>query len=235
MSGISNETVSTIPSGKKLYRARLVNNDDIKSEKGIQVDDEGKTTGFNREYSIEPPLGKGTVGRNNLAGVSFLYLADKIETACAEIKPYAYDVISLAEFETQKPLKVFNLEAEYYGAEEKDDADICNELMWQFCRPIRNEKEYYHTNCIADHIRKAGFDGICYRSLFDSGINYTIFNSHEINVCFVKSRLLMTCIPRMSFWDYNTGKRISTYPSEAFKDENEQDNIISMIKNKLNK
>ena len=104
-----NQFHRTIKRGKILYRARIVYPGQYDQGKGIDVintDDSRITKGFNEGNSREAPLGKSCVGRNNIQGVSYLYLADKESTACVEVKPYCGQLLSVAKFEVKKPLRI---------------------------------------------------------------------------------------------------------------------------------
>lgn len=64
------------------------------------LDDNGQlvTIGFDEKNSIECPIGVSIDGRNNISGVSYLYVAEDEVTACEEIKTTLWVIISLAEF-----------------------------------------------------------------------------------------------------------------------------------------
>lgn len=62
--------------GEKYYRARIIRPEDYgKVETGIGRSSDDKFSGYNEINSREPILGISGVGRNNLAGVSYLYVA----------------------------------------------------------------------------------------------------------------------------------------------------------------
>lgn len=61
----------------------------------------------------EPILGRiGNEGRNNITGVSYLYIASNPETGCMEIKSQFGDLISLAKFKVLKSLYIIDFESE---------------------------------------------------------------------------------------------------------------------------
>ena len=55
-----------------------------------------------------PIKGKSTEGRANPRGISYLYLSDDRDTACAEVRPWKGSTLSLGLFETKKKLKIIN-------------------------------------------------------------------------------------------------------------------------------
>lgn len=79
-----------------------------KVETGIGRLSNDKFSGYNEINSRETILGISGVGRNNLAGVSYLYVASNESTACMEVKSQFGDLISLATFEILEPLFVID-------------------------------------------------------------------------------------------------------------------------------
>ena len=80
----------------------MINDYDDLPGKGIHIDDVGNTFGYGEGDSREAPIGMSSAGRNNVQGVSYLYLADRLETACAEVKPVPRQYISVAMFMLKK-------------------------------------------------------------------------------------------------------------------------------------
>ena len=100
--------------GTKYYRARIINpKDDGNSKTGLGKTIDGKFKGYNDMNSREPLLGIGGEGRNNISGVSYLYMASNPETACMEVKSQFADLISLATFELREPLKIIVFSDDY--------------------------------------------------------------------------------------------------------------------------
>lgn len=197
----SQRFIKTIRSRKKLYRARIINPDQLKRNLGIDVFDVGgdyQTRGFDEGNSREAPLGMSREGRNNITGVSYLYLADNISTASVEIKSVCGQLVSVAEFETSKPLRVVDFSTDVmFDVEESREDNIAlgtlfTLIMSRFFLPVSDTSEYLATQIITDHIRKTGIDGIAYKSFYDmKGTNYTIFNSNRDSIRYRGSRILM--------------------------------------------
>lgn len=200
----------------KYYRARIIDPiDDDNLEKGIGKTSDGKFLGYNDVNSREPLLGISGEGRNNIKGVSYLYIASNPETACMEIKSQFGDLISLAAFELTKPLYVIDFASE--KTFQRKDTELYgmsmgvffSQLMMKFFEPVRDKNVYRATQIISDYLRKTGIDGIKYRSfLSPGGYNYTIFNSHPMNIKFCESKVLLHKQANHSFWDFNNDVEI---------------------------
>lgn len=212
--------IQEIPCGTILYRAREIKIEEYnKNGTGLNLKHENDlviTEGFNEKNSIECPIGIGKDGRNNIAGASYLYVAEDVATACAEIKSPLRSFISVAEFETKEPLKIIDFTTEKsfdIGLNEQYKLSIAKfitYIMMEFCQPVANEKDYKTTQIISDYIRKTGYDGIVYRSFFTSKNNYTIFNCHKSKISFLKSRIVAHQFVDNVFWDFNNQSAIHT-------------------------
>lgn len=213
---------STINIGTKLYRARIIDpKDDNNPNSGVGITGDGKFDGYNEINSREPILGISSEGRNNIAGASYLYAASNPETACIEIKSLFGDLISLATFRVKQELRIIDVSSDKVFNHETSLnnnmslGEFFTLLMFRFCEPVRNEKEYYVTQLISDHLRKTGIDGIAYTSyLSPGGINYTIFNCHSQKIGFEKSKILLHRQANHSFWDFNEEKAIFSNKEE---------------------
>lgn len=191
-----------------LFRARVIDIDDIKNcDKGIGFYGSAYY-GYNEENSRECPLLIGGNGRNNIKGQSYLYAADDELTACSEIKAGLRQLISLARFETTKPLKLVDFSRDIAFQEDEKKlygmslGIFFTQLMFAFSEPVFNENEYRITQVISDYFRKTGIDGIAYRSFYTGKTNYTIFNCHHSYIKFVDSRLLTHQFQNSVFWDF---------------------------------
>ena len=218
----------TIEPGTSLFRAREIKRSDDWNRKktGIYAGDKDgtfSTKGFDKYGSKEAPIGIPPSGRSNIAGMSYLYLAEDQYTACAEIRPIQRSVISIAEFIPQKPLHVIDLSEDkitndYLKYEEdliispdQKKPSITAIMTWimnQFARPVSNDSIYILSQLLADYIRKAGFDGVRYLSSTTRGKNVTIFNSHESYIRFKRSKLVLNHSLDYNIIDIETGKHI---------------------------
>ncbi len=201
---------SSVKVGTKMYRARIVQNSQLVAENGFKVDEYDNVYGFNEANSREAPLGHSSSGRNNIEGISYLYLADRFETACAEVKPIVRDLISVAEFTVLKEANYidFSKDTQFDRGESKRKkialGILFSKIMGQYSYPAHSEAEYRATQVLTDHIRKTGIDGIAYRSFFErKGTNFTFFNSSRDRFGFEGSRVVMLQSERRTFLDIN--------------------------------
>lgn len=232
--------------GKKYYRARIIRPEDYgKVETGIGRSSDDKFSGYNEINSREPILGISGVGRNNLAGVSYLYVASNESTACMEVKSQFGDLISLATFEIRQPLVVIN-----FSSDKAFDRKLSERhnlsmgifftlLMSHYSEPVKDNRSYGVTQIISDYLRKTGIDGVAYRSsLSPGGVNYTIFNSHPSKIKYVSSKILIHKQANHSFWDLNEEKAIFSNPEgkmleydKAIADK-QKDRLKEVVQNK---
>lgn len=213
--------IKTLPIDTILYRAREINVEECsKKGNGLNIKVENGTyitEGFNEKNSIECPLGMGGDGRNNIAGASYLYVAEDIATACAEIKSTLSSLISVAEFEVKSELKIvdFSKDDKQFTFEQNEEykislAKFITLLMMQYCQPVSKKDDYRVTQIISDYIRKMGYDGILYRSFFTMKDNYTIFNCHKNKIAYKGSRIVVHKFSDDVFWDFNNQEAIHT-------------------------
>ena len=202
--------VKTINEKTKLYRARIANDKDINLSNGFELK-YNKFSGFNETNSREAPFGIGVpAGRNNISGVSYIYLANDIVTACSEVKPSFYDIISVAEFESTRKFNVidFSEDVNFSMSEEMDDkvrlSLLFSYIMKAYTIPATTNEQYMISQFVSDYIRKAGFDGVVYKSFYSKdGINYTIFNSHHSYLKYNWSKLMVYLSQNQHFLDMN--------------------------------
>ena len=142
-------------------------------------------------------------------------MAENKETACSEVDATIGDVISVAEFEVKQNLKIIDFMTKNKGLEWSDNDEtpinigiFITQLMFEFSKPTTDKKDYFVTQVIADHIRKAGFDGIMYKSYYTGKANYTIFNSHKERIKYNKSSLFIYEYVDKHFFDCNDGKEL---------------------------
>ena len=234
-----------LPAGTILYRARVINPDCLTRANGIDIIGE-KTDwhiqGFDEANSVECPLGIGSIGRNNIKGASYLYVAEDEATACAEVKSNLLDILSLAEFELKKPLeyidfsKDVSLENSLSSKYAMNMAEFMTRVMSKFTTPVSNEKEYLASQVISDYIRKTGVDALAYMSHFTQKSNFTVFHSHKSNIVFKSSRIILHYGCDDVFLDYNHRRELhAKSPMPETNDNYYQQTYLAMkqlLKNK---
>lgn len=136
-----------------------------------------------------PPRDRAmTAGRLSPPGIRFLYLSLDRDTAVAETRPPKGAAVSVAVFETVRPIRIADLTAvepleSPFGVEdvlwEVESRDLLSHLSSEFAEPIDPEKEpveYVPTQFAAEAIRNSGFDGIIYKSALGASSNLALFD-----------------------------------------------------------
>lgn len=236
--------MSTLPTNTILYRAREISIDDYtNADKGLSVSNSNNqyiTSGYNMHNSIEAPLGIPSEGRNNIAGNSYLYVANDPITACTEIKSSLRSLISLAEFTVCRDLQIIDFSKDVaFERELSEKYDMSfgiffGSLMFSFCKP--EPKIYHFTQIISDYLRKSGIDGLAYKSFYTCKTNYTIFNSHKSNIKFQNSRIVSHHFTNEIFWDFNNADTLKSCDESVCNyDTKTADQILKNMQISFNK
>ena len=157
--------------GKKYFRARI-------SDK----------KGFPKKYMGNPPSLLTKSGRANPEGISYLYLANNIETTLFEVRAGLKDFVSVGTFKLKENITVVNLNSydvfRLAESELLEDAilhqSFIDKLDEELSKPRRrsdSELDYLPTQYLSELIKSMGCDGIEFRSsLNPEGYNLAIFN-----------------------------------------------------------
>jgi hypothetical protein len=136
---------------------------------------------------MTPDPSKVSSGRLNPRGIACLYLADRRETAIAEVRPWVSATVSVGVFEVLRDLKIVDCTVGrkdftlFFKPPPETEWD---EIVWSnidgaFLRPTDPDDShltYAPTQLIAEVLRDAGYDGIAYRSgLHKGGTNFALF------------------------------------------------------------
>lgn len=167
-----------IPSGTELYRVR--------NAEGISEEIFSNHLSGLKEIS-PPPCQYTKSYRMSPKGISYTYVSTDITTCLKECNLKSEDVILVGLFETNKELRILNLEIKdfpyndlFSGNLDRERENI-NHFIESYCceisKPVdtNNEYEYLSTQIIAEYIRFSGYDGIAYSSAKTSGTNYVFF------------------------------------------------------------
>jgi RES domain len=148
-------------------------------------------------YAIDkmgaPPKRLASHGRANPAGIPYLYLGSKPETAVAEIRPHTGEIACVAEFavpeiqavDLRSPRKLvspFILEDASAIGQLRADLPFLERLGEELTRPVLPSGaaiDYIPSQYLCEFIKKSGFDGVVYRSSVSDGINLALFNPSE--------------------------------------------------------
>lgn len=137
----------------------------------------------NREFCGE--------GRANPRGIPYLYLSSERNTCMAELRPQRADMLSVAQFEIQRELRIvdcYSVEEEFnevqliFNPPTTQDG-IRNAIWWMinqaFSRPISrsdSSSDYIPTQVLVEFFRHHGFDGVCFKSGLGLGYNFVLFD-----------------------------------------------------------
>lgn len=168
------------PAGQIYYRARLGVAARLARHQGFSSQVVYKP--FQDADLGAPPPPKAGAGRLNRQGVSFLYLASDIPTACAEIRPHPSQRLSVGQFRSLRPLRLADLEADIVDFATSDaELDLfafVHAADQAMSLPILpgEASGYSITQLIADVLRHRGFDGVAFKSsVTEGGRNVCIF------------------------------------------------------------
>lgn len=185
--------IATVNAGGILYRAQLGyelewHPIDPEDPDGDKVD----VPGAFPPARMKPPSDAAREGRVNPKGIPCLYLADEENTAMAEMRPWIGSYVSLAQFKILRPLRIMNLpEPKLYfdfaflshdapkpDAKTREDA-VWGEIAYAFSEPVipsDDKAEYAATQILAETFKKAGCDGIRYKSRVGKGFSFALFD-----------------------------------------------------------
>lgn len=158
--------------GKIFYRGRMSNKE-----------------GFKIDNMANPPAEKAKSGRANPTGISYLYVADHLETTLYETRASLLDYVSIGQFRLKEDIKIINLRGNLYDpillAENEELEDFMvhlpfiTKLEQELSKPNRRndvELDYLPTQYLSEFIKSIGYDGIEYQSsLYSNGYNIAIF------------------------------------------------------------
>lgn len=145
-------------------------------------------------YTIDrmgpPPKRLAGHGRANPAGIPYLYLASKPETAAAEIRPHTGEVAYVADFtipviravDLRNPralVSPFILTDAGEIGQLRADLPFLERLGDELTRPVQPSGaaiDYIPSQYLCEFIKRRGFDGVVYRSSVSDGINLALFD-----------------------------------------------------------
>jgi RES domain len=138
-----------------------------------------------------PPARLAAHGRANPAGIPYLYLGSLPDTAAAEVRPHTGEVACVAEFTVASPLRAVDLRnpralvspfvlanASAIG-QLRADITFLERLGDELTRPVLPRSaaiDYIPSQYLCEFIKKAGYDGVVYRSSVSKGINLALFD-----------------------------------------------------------
>lgn len=233
------DLIYTLKKGTELYRSRklLLTDENLNNISYDKVND--ALCGFDSYDSKEPPITVAGDGRCNISGASYLYLAGDEYTACAEICPENFGIMSVAKFKTKQDMRIFDLTVDRNFDKYNDSKEpfsvtpIISLIMQKFYLPVTNRKEYLISQYFSDLIRKYGFNGVRYLSSKTFGSNYTIFTSGENYIEFESSQPVINHITKLELYRINDSSKIEPNAHDKFAEFTSGD--IEKIKSNLSK
>lgn len=187
----SKKREASILKGAVLYRAQCG------CERRPVYDDAGSEIGDEEwpytEDRMVPVKGKSFEGRANPRGITYLYLFNDKNTACAEVRPWKGVCISVAQFLVKRDLKVIDCSKIPGGTPvflEEPDPETMERRVWAdinmaFSQPVSPhdpETEYIPTQIVAEGFRETGFDGVAYKSSYEAGLNIVLFDLEAVEM-----------------------------------------------------
>jgi hypothetical protein len=144
-----------------------------------------------------PPKHLASSGRANPNGISYLYVAENIETAISEVRPYKGSQIFVSECKPVTDIKLIDLtrprrKSSPFQFDEDNYStylyivklleSFSNELSIPV-KPHKSELEYIPTQYVCEYIKSLGvYRGIVYGSSFGRGKNYVIFDESDMQL-----------------------------------------------------
>ncbi|MCM3595043.1 RES family NAD+ phosphorylase [Metabacillus idriensis] len=186
------EITSFIDQSKELFRARIgydqkIFNHDMDSMDLTATEEREFFVPFIDEQIGSPPPPKAQPARLSRAGISYVYLASKKDTAIAEIRPHPGHYISVGKFRLNGRLKFADFRnisiMDFFESE--DDIEnflFLNNIGKKLSIPITPEEreKYLFTQFITEVIRQAGFVGVIFKSSVGNGHNVVVFDSDNV-------------------------------------------------------
>jgi hypothetical protein len=138
-----------------------------------------------------PPKRVTSHGRANPPGIPYLYLGSTEETAISEVRPHTGETACVADFSIGAELVMIDLrnpkklispfvlgDEDQIGAM-RGDVPFLQRLGEELTRPVLPQGaaiDYVPSQYLCEFIKKAGYDGVIYRSSVSSGMNLALFD-----------------------------------------------------------
>ena len=209
---------------QELWRAQLGS---AKSAVGTYLPEVPENVPYPPER-MKPLVNRAKEGRANPKGIPYLYLSTKTQTAIQEIQPWVGSLITVAQVQIVKALKLVDCSRNIHrpdgtgpdnlwphGVDSKnwENGTLSNrkleEYVWSwidgaFSTPVDPSDDkagYVPTQILAELFRANDYDGIIYNSLFAEGKNLVLFDldSAKVSMCVLYR---VTKIPPFEFQEH---------------------------------
>lgn len=153
--------------------------------------------GFSPDNMGNPPISKATNGRANPDGISYLYVADSLETSLYETRVSLFDYVTIGEFKLKRDLFILDLSGSkpdpipWSENEEIENyityIPFIQTLQKELSLPIRKRDspmDYIPTQYISEFIKSLQYDAVQYKSsLYEGGKCLAIFDYSKLECC----------------------------------------------------
>lgn len=173
------DSVREMKKGARLFRARM----------GFALDRAHRHVPLPRDELKAPPSKFAKAGRANAEGIAVLYCAIEAATAIVETGRFPGAVVTLRELRLKRRIRLADLTRYSSSLEPLATTDLAvkvanrtllESLGQALGKPIHPEDsaiEYVPTQYLAEVIRSAGYDGICFQSALNpKGTNVVVFD-----------------------------------------------------------
>lgn len=149
----------------------------------------GPFWGYNEEGSYIPKtVDQVNDARSNPKYITYLYAAEEIITAIAEIRPRPCSLVNVAKIQVLEDLKIYDFA--WWGAcDDSSYENLIKDISYTFSTPVDGELEdYLVSQYLSEYIKSLGFDGIRFwssmmgykkNSFCGNGTCVTIFNHNK--------------------------------------------------------
>lgn len=145
-----------------------------------------------------PPKGTSSAGRANPIGISYLYLANNLDTCISEVRPSNASSIYVSECNIsngninildltnpKKDTSIMAFEANALGLV-SSYLELLEILSSELSKPILPNNsiiDYIPTQLLCEFIKSVGkFDGIAFNSSFNHGTNYVFYDPNKFTI-----------------------------------------------------
>jgi hypothetical protein len=191
-----------------LWRAQL----GCEEDKSPPLDEDGSTLDIAVAFCaarMVPNVQFASDGRVSPRGVVTLYAALDEATAVAEVRPHVGAAVTLAEFRAQRPLRLVDCHKDHdrspfwsISGKRSPIAEAWIELNRAFARPLYDLARtdlYAPTQIVSEWFRRAGFDGLAFKSSLGPGINVALFDVQSARL--VRARVVEVDSIRVGYHD----------------------------------
>jgi RES domain-containing protein len=172
---IANLVTTTVP--PEFFRARTMKSSDV----------------YDPNEMGAPPKDMASDGRANPFGISYLYLADRIGTAIAEVKPAKGALIAVCRFRGLKDeYRLIDLtDPKNFASPFRSTTSVAElrasqaflialgEELSVPTQPHRATLDYLASQYLCELIKVTGYDGVVYRSSVSEGQNFAFFSPDD--------------------------------------------------------